>query len=209
MNILKHRMANTGHVLALQRGGTRVNPNDYRVGESLVASQDVDLSVDEQIVSVAKNTPARVVENDGINVTVDFGTTLGKFAVPRSEIGKYFSRTKMESEGRRGSGLSEANPTAVAPGRLVQITRYDPTIGPNRGPHSPGHGGYQTLVGQRGTLVTVFGVINGIKTYKVQLVHGGEFVFGETEFSVLESSDKKRRPELNERALAQLGYGTV
>lgn len=209
MNTLKLRMANTGHVLALQRGGTRVNPNDYRVGESLVASQDVDLNVDEQIVSVAKHTPAKVVENDGINVTVDFGSALGKFAVPRSEIGKYFTRTRMESSQRSKPNLSEANPTAVAPGRLVQITSYDPTIGPNRGPHSPGHGGYQTLVGQRGTLVTVFGVINGIKTYKVQLVHGGEFVFGETEFQVLESKNSARKPELNERALAMLGYGTV
>lgn len=218
MNMQQVRLANSSHVLVQQCGGTRVNPNGYAIGEQLVSRQDVDLSVEEGVVSVPAGTLAKVERNDSQQILLDLGEQLGKFVMEISDVGKYFNRSsKVESatQDNRQVRLHESNPTVAAPGAYVEITGYDEKIGPNRGPKSPGHGGYATLVGKKGQLITVFGQINGIKTYKVQLEQGGEFVFGETEFKVItgvgtqESVEGSKKPlkECDTSALMGLGFG--
>lgn len=207
MNIQQLRLANTQHILTMQRGGARVNPNEYRIGESLRTKQDVDLQVDEAVVTVPSGSVATIrrMHDGASNIVLDLGEALGgEYTIPMGDLTKYFERVpKTESAVKARRSLSEANPTTATPGRLVQITSYDERIGPNRGPKSPGHGGYQSLIGQRGMMNTLFGMINGIKTYKIQLVSGGEFVFAETEFTVLNESAVK----MNMRALHALGFG--
>jgi hypothetical protein len=176
---------------------------DYAVGESLRSKQDVDLSVDEGVLSVPSGTVASIVEVGPTTLSLDLGSRLGGFTIDRAEVEKYFDRVP------KNESLREANAVAVCPGRRVRVVRYDPNIGPNRGPGSPGHGGYETLVGQMGEIQTVFGDIKGIKTFKVNLEKGGQFVLGETELQVLESktSEKPKLLEPDLHALRTVGYG--
>lgn len=219
MNMQQVRLANTSHVLVQQRGGSRVNPNGYAIGEQLRTKQDVDLGVDEGVVSVPQGTVATVRENNSQQVLLDLGESLGKFVMELSDVGKYFEKAPRTESATPNPGrrirLAEANPLVVAPGAYVQVTSYDPKIGPNRGPKSPGFGGYEQLIGKKGQLITVFGEINGVKTYKIQLEQGGEFVLGETEFQPIsgvgtqESTEgqPKKLQECDMTALMSLGYG--
>lgn len=184
MNVLQRRLANTTHILGQQRSGSRSPITDYSIGEELMVREDVDVQVDEGVLSVPAGTRAKITNVEAQMISLDLGTKLGGFEMTREHVEKYFQR------GQVRESIQEANALAVTPGRKIVVTSYDPTIGPNRGPNSPGHGGYQTLVGQQGEIVTVFGEINGIKTYKVSLVSGGQFVLGETEFDVLSESVK-------------------
>lgn len=196
MNVLQKRLANTVHVLGQNRSGSRSPITDLSIGEELVVREDVDVQVEEGVLSVPSGTKARITNVDSQMVSLDLGTKLGGFEMTREDVSKYFVRGQVKESVQ----VQEANPDSTTPGRRIVVTKYDPTIGPNRGPNSPGHGGYQTLVGQKGEIVTVFGVINGIKTYKVNLVSGGQFVLGETEFDILAESVQ---PDFN--ALRTLG----
>lgn len=184
MNVLQRRLANTTHILGQQRSGSRSPITDYSIGEELTVREDVDVQVDEGVLSVPAGTRAKITNVESQMISLDLGTKLGGFEMTREHVEKYFSR------GQVRESIQEANALAVTPGRKIVVTSYDPTVGPNRGPKSPGHGGYQSLVGQQGEIVTVFGEINGVKTYKVNLVSGGQFVLGETEFDVLSESVK-------------------
>ncbi len=218
MNMQQVRLSNTSQVLINQRGGHRQTPNGYQIGEHLTVREDVDLQVENEVVSVPMGSKAVVRENNSQQLLVDLGEGLGSFVLDITTVGKYFERvakTESVDHGRRLRMHEDGNPTVAAPGAYVKIMTYDPNIGSNRGPKSPGQGGYATLVGQKGQLVTVFGVINGVKTYKVQLEKGGEFVFGETEFQVIhgagtqesleESAAVDRKPDL--QALMAVGLG--
>lgn len=208
MNIQKMRLANTQHALVYQRGGGArfSGVEQYKVGESLKLTQDCDLAVDEGMMSMPAGAIARVTANDGIHVVLDLGEELGgKFHLPKQEVVKYFERYTPVRE-----SLDEANPTVATPGRRVRVARYDPVVGTNRGPKSPGLGGYNVLVGQEGEVTSIYGQISGIKTYRVNLVQGGQFVFGETELEWLGESESKRvKKEIDPVALHALGYGMV
>lgn len=216
MNLLQQRLANTNSVLVNQRAGTN-RGNSYAIGEHLTTTGDVDLQVEESIVSVPAGTQAIVRENNSQQVLLDLGENLGQFVLEIGEVGKYFSRSKAESMIRDiRVKISESNPLVATPGAYVEVTGYDPKIGPNRGPKSPGFGGYQTLVGQKGQIATIYNLnVPGIMTYKVQLENGGEFVLGNTEFKVIrgagtqESVDPNiiasKEPDI--QALRSLGYG--
>ena len=217
MNLQQVRLSNSSQVLINQRGGHRQSPNGYAIGENLVVSEDVDLQVENEIVSVTQGTKAVVRENNSQQLLLDLGEGLGNFVLDIGTVSKYFTRTKAESvePNRRLRVHEDGNPTVATPGAYVKITTYDPNIGSNRGPKSPGMGGYAMLVGQKGMIATIFGQINGVKTYKIQLEKGGEFVFGETEFEVIrgagtqesleESAAADRKPDL--QALMGVGLG--
>jgi hypothetical protein len=194
----------------MQHGGIRSPNVDFSIGENLRVKQDVDLAVDEGVLSVPAGTVGQVVEVSSDSISVDLGNKLGGFSLGRGEVTKYFDRITKE-EARQAMGtkpVTEANAVAVTPGRRVRVARYDPVIGPNRGPGSPGLGGYESLVGQLGEIQTVFGTIKGIKTYKVNLVQGGQFVLGETELQVLgESTQKPELKPVDVVALRTLGFG--
>ena len=206
MNILQKRLSNSSHVLLRQRGGVQVNPNSYGLGERLWVREDVDLSVDDGVVSVPRGTEAVVRDNDSQQLLLDLGEGIGKFILDTQNVSKYFERVTSVPQRSVGESIQESNPLAVAPGAYVQVTGFDPKVGTNRGPNSPGHGGYQTLVGQKGQLITVFGSINGVKTYKVQLAHGGEFVLGETEFQVVGNTGSQAESKVDLQALRGLGF---
>jgi hypothetical protein len=252
MNTQQVRLANSNHILVRQRGGASFLRNEsYAIGEQLRTRNDVDLQVDEGIISVPKGSLATVRENNSQQMLLDLGEGLGKFILDMPSVQKYFERaSKTESvieqstakckcgavlnpgnkSGKCGSCTSainanrrgkredfqliEANPTIATPGAYVEVTGYDPRIGNNRGPKSPGLGGYQTLVGLKGQVATIFGEINGVKTFKVQLERGGEFVLGETEFKVVtgigtqeSKENQKKLQECDVHALMSLGYG--
>ena len=283
MNMQKVRLANTQHILQMQRGGARVFEGKYKVGEHLKLTRDCDLSVDEGVLSVPAGSIAVVKECDQMNLTLDLGSALGgKYVLPVQEVSKYFEKHSVKesldevvrlyhhggtSEGTdkqyspvrktgyqahspekksscpgcgatiKGFGwrggdqckacatkgldpsksdkltkesIGESNPTVATPFRRVRVARYDPNIGTNRGPKSPGLGGYEVLVGQEGEVTSIYGQINGIKTYRVNLVQGGQFIFGETELVPLgESTVKKPVKKLDESALMGVGYGMV
>lgn len=218
MNMQQIRLANTSHMLVNNCSGSRQDVRGYALGEQLRTRQDVDLQVGEGVISVPKGTIAKVEQNNSQELLLDLGESLGKFVLELSTVNTYFERAaKTESAvGRnRRRVMQESNPLACAPGAYVEVTGYDPNIGPNRGPKSPGLGGYQTLVGKKGQLATVFGTINGVKTYKIQLEQGGEFVLGETEFKVISGVGTQESVEGNGRhlqecditALMGLGFG--
>jgi uncharacterized protein (DUF779 family) len=214
-------MANSQHVLMQQMGGAArfSSPRGYTKGESLVARTDVDLQVEDAVVSVPAGTKATVEQNNSQQLLLNLGEELGKFVIDLGVVEKYFDRPKVQAESReyeRIRPMTEAgNPTVATPGAYVEITAYDPKIGPNRGPKSPGFGGYQTLIGQKGQIATLYNInVPGIMTYKVQLEKGGEFIFGDTEFKVInnagtqrESVDSKPRTDYDAHALMGLGYG--
>ena len=217
MNMQQVRLANTSHILVQQRGGSRQSPNGYAIGEHLLASQDVDLQVEDSTLSVPRGSVAVVRENNSKQVLLDLGEGLGQFVIDLPVIDQYFTRqSKKESVNKNHRRVHENDLTAT-PGAYIEVTGYDPAVGNNRGPKSPGLGGYSTLIGQRGQLATLFGEINGIKTYKVQLQNGGEFVLGETEFRVItgvgtqKESIKESVEESNNKvdfnALMALGFG--
>ena len=221
MNMQQVRLANTSHVLIAQRGGARgANASGYAIGEELRTIQDVDLQVEEGVVSVAKGTIAKVEKNDSQQLLLNLGEQLGKFVLDLGVVGQFFERSpKIESAPTKRKLIREMrlseNPTTATPGAYIEVTGYDPRIGPNRGPKSPGFGGYQQLIGLRGQMNTLFGEINGVKTYKVQLEKGGEFVLGETEFKVIngvgtqesKADGKYVIQETDTHALMGLGYG--
>lgn len=208
MNLQKVRLANTQHMLVSQRGGYRAP--DFRIGESLRLINNVDLTVDEGMISIPAGTIGKVVRKESMNVTVDLGHALGgQFDLPRQEVAKYFEKVTA-AEARQMESIGEANDLHPSPGRRVRVKSYDQNVGINRGPKSPGLGGYQVLVGQEGEVQSIYGLINGVKTYRVNLVQGGQFVFGETELEWLgESAVRKDRPQIDEVALAGLGYGLI
>lgn len=181
MNVLQKRMANSVHVLGQNRSGSRTPNYALSIGEELVVREDVDVQVEEGILSVPAGTRAKITNIDPQMVSLDLGQKLGGFEMTREHVEKYFSRGPQVKE----SIKEEFNDLGQTPGRRIVVTQYDPKIGPNRGPKSPGMGGYESLVGQKGEIQTVFGVINGVKTYRVNLVSGGQFILGETEFEVL------------------------
>lgn len=217
MNMQKVRLQNTSHMLVQNCSGTRLDTRGYAIGEQLRTRQDVDLQVGEGVVSVPKGSVAKVERNNSQELLLDLGESLGKFVLELTAVNTYFERAeKTESKGPRNARrvMLESNPTIATPGAYVEITSYDANIGPNRGPKSPGMGGYATLVGQKGQIATIFGEIKGIKTYKIQLMQGGEFVFGETEFRVIRGvgtqesfQGGQHRQDVDEQALMSLGLG--
>lgn len=159
----------------------------HAVGDYVRVVEDLDIPTEDVNIFVPEGTTARITNLTNEQVSLDFGPEVGGASVDRVTFNRHFGAyAQSPSESIRKSML-EATFSAqdIYPGRIVQITSYDSTIGPNRGPKSPGHGGYATLVGQEGRIVTQWLNINGIRTFKVQLTRGGEFVFGETEFTVL------------------------
>lgn len=203
MNTQRVRLANTQHMLVSQRGGA-VRALEYKIGERLSLVHGCDLSVDEGMISVPAGAVAVVKENNGINVTLDLGRELGgRYTLPKQEVTKYFERAGT----KKTESLEEANPNVPVQGRRVRVSSYDANLGPNRGPKSPGFGGYESLVGQQGEVQSLFGEIKGVKTYRVNLVSGGQFIFGETELDFLGESVEKK--EIDYVALRGLGFGTL
>lgn len=207
-NPQKTRLANTQHILTQQRGGIRTPVLDYAIGENLRVRQDVDLNVDEGVMSVPAGTVGQVVEVSSDSISVHLGSKLGGFTIGRGEVSRFFDRITKEEAQRMSKPVTEANALVVAPGRKVKVVKYDANIGPNRGPKSPGFGGYESLIGQVGEIQTIFGEIKGVKTYKVNLAQGGQFVLGETELAVLsESVQEDTSAGINYQALRSLGFG--
>jgi hypothetical protein len=219
MNLQQVRLANTSHMLVQNCAGARVNPNGYAKNESLRSTQDVDLQMDEGVVTVPKGTLARVEDHNSQQVLLNLGEQLGKFVLDLGVVGKYFEKVTPKTEAlqvarRVRQQVSESNPLVATPGAYVEVTGYDPKIGPNRGPKSPGFGGYQTLVGQKGQIATLYNLnVPGVMTYKVQLEKGGEFILGDTEFKVIrgvgtqESVESNKPQEVDTTALMGLGFG--
>lgn len=209
MNTQQVRLSNTNHMMVQHSRGSRVPTNGYAVGEELRVREDVDLQVEQEIVSVPKGSAATVRENNSQHVLLDLGEGLGKFVMEIGKVNQYFERApRTESTAPNRRRVQESNPLVATPGAYVEITSYDPKIGPNRGPKSPGMGGYQTLIGQKGQIATLFNLnVPGVMTYKVQLEKGGEFIFGDTEFKVLPNAGSQREsvePDL--QALRAVGY---
>lgn len=186
---LATRIRNSSIARNRMYGQHAIENHDFKVGSKYETIKDMDIQFEDTHVTVPSGTIIEVKGSDESNLMIDFGPQVGGGTLSKSSASKFLGREILQQHESsmhkhvRKHLYTEAE-LNFYPGRRVRITRYDPTIGPNRGPKAPPFG-YGSLIGQEGLIQINWMLINGIQTYKVSLVQGGDFILGSTEMDVL------------------------